>query len=63
VGGFKLGISFFSEEHWLRVSGSRVLRKIFRPKWYEVVGSWIKFHNEEIHNLYSTNIMASNQGE
>jgi hypothetical protein len=29
-----------------------VLRIIFGPKGDEVIGEWIKLHNEELHNLY-----------
>jgi hypothetical protein len=42
------------EEHWLRVLGNRVLKKIFGPKKDEVTGEWRKLHNEELHNLYSS---------
>jgi hypothetical protein len=31
-----------------------VLRRIFGPKRDEVIGSWRKLHNEELHNLYSS---------
>jgi hypothetical protein len=41
------------EEHRLRVSENRVLRRIFGPK-REEDGSWRKFHNDELHNLYSS---------
>jgi hypothetical protein len=41
------------EEHRLRVFEKRVLRKIFGPK-REEDGSWRKFHNDEIHSLYSS---------
>jgi hypothetical protein len=41
------------EEHRLRVSENRVLRRIFGPKRDEVTGEWSKLHNEELHNLYS----------
>jgi hypothetical protein len=41
------------EEHRLRVSENRVLRKIFGPK-REENGSWRKLHNDELHNLYSS---------
>jgi hypothetical protein len=34
-----------------------VLRRIFGPKRDEVTGEWRKLHNEELHNLYSTNII------
>jgi hypothetical protein len=39
------------EEHRLRVFEDRVLRIIFGPKRDEVIGGWIKLHNEELHNL------------
>jgi hypothetical protein len=41
------------EEHRLRVSENRVLRKIFGPK-REGDGSWRKLHNDELHSLYSS---------
>jgi hypothetical protein len=40
------------EEHRLRVFENRVLRRIFGPKRDEIIGSWRKLHNEELHNLY-----------
>jgi hypothetical protein len=42
------------EEHRLRASGNRVLRRIFGPKRDEVTGGWRKLYNEELHNLYSS---------
>jgi hypothetical protein len=27
---------------------------LFGPKRDEVIGGWIQFHNEELHNLYSS---------
>jgi hypothetical protein len=39
-------------KHGLRVSESRVLRKIFAPKSAEVVGNWRILHNEEFKDLY-----------
>jgi hypothetical protein len=36
------------------VFGNRVLRRIFGPKRDEVTGRWIKLHEEEVHNLYSS---------
>jgi hypothetical protein len=33
---------------------NRVLRRIFGPKRDEVTGGWIKLHNEELHNFYSS---------
>jgi hypothetical protein len=41
------------EEHRLRVSENRVLRRIFGPKSGED-GSWRKLHNDELHSLYSS---------
>jgi hypothetical protein len=41
------------EEHRLRVSENRVLRRIFGPK-REEDGSWRKLHNDELHILYSS---------
>jgi hypothetical protein len=42
------------EEHRLRVSENRVLRKLFGTKKDEMVGGLRKLHNEEVHNLYSS---------
>jgi hypothetical protein len=42
------------EEHKLRVSENRVLRRIFRPKRAGVTGGWRYLHNVELHNLYSS---------
>jgi hypothetical protein len=42
------------EEHRLRVSENRVLRRIFGPKREEVAGGWRRVHNEELHNLYAS---------
>jgi hypothetical protein len=33
---------------------NRVLRRIFGPKRDEVTGEWIKLHNKELHDLYSS---------
>jgi hypothetical protein len=33
---------------------NRVLRRIFGPKKEGVTGGWRKLHNEELHNLYSS---------
>jgi hypothetical protein len=41
------------EEHRLRVSENRVLRKIFGPR-REEDGLWRKLHNDELQNLYSS---------
>jgi hypothetical protein len=39
--------------HELRVSETRVLKRIFGPKRDGVTGGWRKLHNEELHDLYS----------
>jgi hypothetical protein len=36
------------------VFGNRVLRRISGPKSDDVTGEWRKLHNEEFHNLYSS---------
>jgi hypothetical protein len=41
------------EEHTLKVSENRVLRKIFGPK-REEDRSWRRMHNDELHSLYSS---------
>jgi hypothetical protein len=42
------------EEHRLGLFENRVLRRIFGPKRDEITGEWRKFHNGELHNLYSS---------
>jgi hypothetical protein len=42
------------EEHKLRVSENRVLRRISGPKRDETTGYWRKLHNEELRNLCSS---------
>ena len=41
------------EERRLRVSENRVLRRIFGPKWGDVIGECRKLHNKELNDLYS----------
>jgi hypothetical protein len=36
------------EEHRLRLSENRVLRRTFEPKRYKVKGEWRKLHNKEL---------------
>jgi hypothetical protein len=43
-----------TEEHTVRVSQNRVLRRILGSKRVEVIEGWRKLHNEELHNLYSS---------
>jgi hypothetical protein len=42
------------EEHELKVSENRELRRIFGPKREEVAGGWRRLHNEELRNLYAS---------
>jgi hypothetical protein len=42
------------EEHRLRVSKNRILRRIFGHNRDNVMGEWRKLHSEELHNLYSS---------
>jgi hypothetical protein len=42
------------EEYRLKLSESKLLRRIFGPKRDEVTGGWRKLHNEELRNLYSS---------
>jgi hypothetical protein len=41
------------EEHRLRVSENRVLKRIFGPKREEVAGDWGRVHNEDLCNLFA----------
>jgi hypothetical protein len=41
------------EEHRLRVFENRVLRRLFGTRRDEVTRGGKKFHNEELHDLYS----------
>jgi hypothetical protein len=52
--GVKLGLTF-SEEH--RVSQNRVLRRIFGPRRDKVTGDWRRLHNEELYDLYSSQML------
>ena len=46
------------EEHRLRVSENRVLRRLFGPERDGVTEEWRKLHNEELNDLYcSSNIV------
>jgi hypothetical protein len=37
---------------------NKVLRRIFGPRRDEVTGEWIKLHNEELNDLYSSPIIV-----
>jgi len=41
----------------LRMFGNRVLRKIFGANRDEIAREWRKVHNEELNDLYSSNIV------
>jgi hypothetical protein len=45
------------EEHRLRVFESKVLRGIFGPERDKVTGEWRRLHNEELNDLYSSQIL------
>jgi hypothetical protein len=48
------------EEHWLRVSENRVLRKVYGRKRDEVTGEWRNCHSEELLDLFSSqNILVN----
>jgi hypothetical protein len=52
-----LPVVLYGQEDWsltLREEHRLVLRKIFEPKRDEVTGEWIKLHNEELRDLYSS---------
>jgi hypothetical protein len=40
----------------LRVFGSRVFTKTFRPKREEVTGRWRKMHSGRLHDFYSSDV-------
>ena len=44
----------WGEERKLRVFESMVLRRIFEPRREEVMGDWMRLHNEELNDLYSS---------
>jgi hypothetical protein len=46
------------EERRLKVFENRVLKRIFGPKMGEVTEEWVKLHNEELHDLYSSPTVA-----
>jgi hypothetical protein len=47
------------EEHKLTVYENRVLKRIFSCSREEVVGSWTRLHNKELHNLYTSQNIIS----
>jgi hypothetical protein len=55
--GVKLGSFALKEEHRLRVSEDRMLRRIFGPKREKVRGGRRKGRSEELHKFYSSKIL------
>jgi hypothetical protein len=51
------------EEHGLRVSENRVLRRMFGPKREEVAGGWRRLQIEELHNLYTSENIVKGKGK
>jgi hypothetical protein len=54
--GLKLGLTL-REEHRLKVSENRVLRRMFGPKRGEMAGGWRRLYNEELHSLYTSQMI------
>jgi hypothetical protein len=44
------------EEHRLRMFENRVLREMFSKR-DEVIGAWRRLHNEELHGMFSLDII------
>jgi len=42
------------EERRLKLFENKVLRRIYGPRRDEVTGDWMRLHNEEINDLYSS---------
>jgi hypothetical protein len=38
------------------VSEHRILKRTSGPNWNKIIGGWRKLHNEELHNMYSSQI-------
>jgi hypothetical protein len=53
----------YSSPHILRAFESRVLRRILEPKRDEVTGEWRKSHSEELHILYSSQILLGRSSQ
>jgi hypothetical protein len=51
--GVKRGFSHQGKNKRVSVFENRVLRRIFGPKREDVVGGWVKLHNEELFYLYA----------
>jgi hypothetical protein len=42
------------EEHRLKVTENRTLRRLYGPRRNETVGGWIKLRDEKLNNVYSS---------
>jgi hypothetical protein len=47
-------LSYIKEKSKLKEFEYRMLRRVFRPKWDEIIGRWRKQHYEKPHNLCSS---------
>jgi len=52
--GFETWSLTLREESRLRVFENKVLRRIFGARRDEVTGDWMRLHNEELNDLYSS---------
>jgi hypothetical protein len=52
--GCKAWSRALTEEHRLKGFVNKVLKRIFVPKWNEVIGDWRKLNIKEFCNLYSS---------
>jgi hypothetical protein len=52
--GYETWCLTLREEHRLRVSEERVLSRLFVLKRAHIIRGWIKLHDEDLHNLYSS---------
>jgi len=56
--GREIWLLTLREEHKLRVSDNRVLKRIFGPKRGKVTGGWSKIHNVERNDLFACLLLA-----
>jgi hypothetical protein len=50
-------VSDIKEEYRLKVFENRMLRRLLETEKNEIIGSWIRLHNEKLHKLYSSENM------
>jgi hypothetical protein len=55
----KLGLTHSEKNMYKERARKTVRRTTFVPNREEVPGRWIKLHNEEFHDLYSSNIITA----